>query len=116
MRQLAGSTTRIHSTLPIFRLEPVGGEQVVLYTPGYAVLGSRSAAVETQQALTADPSDDQSHAIADRLRNHALAATREWRQLEDQPFEPECLTLYLSNQCNLACGYCYSAPPDEERG
>ncbi|MDY0094387.1 MAG: radical SAM protein [Candidatus Vecturithrix sp.] len=26
------------------------------------------------------------------------------------PFTPECLTLYLSNQCQLACSYCYAAP------
>ena len=33
------------------------------------------------------------------------------------PYAPECLTVYVNNQCNLRCRYCYSLSagnPDEE--
>ena len=34
--------------------------------------------------------------------------------LSTASFEPECLTVYLSNRCNLGCSYCYSAPKPGE--
>jgi uncharacterized protein len=84
---------RIHSALPIFRLPFAAG--AVLYTPGFAVR-ERDADAE----------------VIERLASGAEAA---WHSYVERPFVPECLTLYLSNQCNLGCSYCYSAPIDASR-
>jgi len=46
---------------------------------------------------------------ASELRLHAAATLRQWRWRAAQPYAPECLTLNLSNRCNLACRYCFSA-------
>ncbi len=32
------------------------------------------------------------------------------------PYQPECLTLYLENRCNLRCSYCYSDPQNTPTG
>jgi uncharacterized protein len=44
------------------------------------------------------------------LHDYAIRAITSMRQLAENPFAPECLTLYLHNQCNLACAYCYTNP------
>ena len=48
-----------------------------------------------------------------RQRSAALveagaAALREWESAGQAPFAPECLTLNLTDKCNLTCSYCYS--------
>jgi radical SAM protein with 4Fe4S-binding SPASM domain len=48
--------------------------------------------------------------LASALEVRGRQAELAWRNLAEKSFEPECLTLYLSNRCNLACSYCYSAP------
>ncbi|MBZ0276770.1 MAG: radical SAM protein [Anaerolineae bacterium] len=44
------------------------------------------------------------------LRHHAAEAQSAWKLLLERPFAPLCLTLYLNNECNLRCSYCYSMP------
>jgi sulfatase maturation enzyme AslB (radical SAM superfamily) len=43
------------------------------------------------------------------LRQRAAEASERWRQLAEASFAPECLTIYLSSRCQLACGYCFAA-------
>ena len=43
-----------------------------------------------------------------KLREHAIRARREWEQKRRAPFAPECLTVNLTDKCNLACSYCYT--------
>jgi oxygen-independent coproporphyrinogen-3 oxidase len=86
-------TRRVHPTLPVFRVERGGAG--VLYAPGCV------AAAASEELL--------------RCAEEAQAA---WQRLAEAPFAPECLTLYLNNRCNLACGYCYAAEgraPDSPR-
>lgn len=40
----------------------------------------------------------------------AHAAAAEASRLAREAFEPECLTLFLNNACNLSCLYCHAAP------
>lgn len=40
----------------------------------------------------------------------ATHAVNETQHQHTEPFQPECLTLYLNNECNLACIYCYANP------
>lgn len=37
----------------------------------------------------------------------AVAEANRWRE---EPFRPECLTLYMNNECNLSCVYCHTDP------
>lgn len=37
----------------------------------------------------------------------AIARANDWQK---EPFRPECLTLYMNNECNLRCVYCHTAP------
>lgn len=37
----------------------------------------------------------------------AIAEARRW---QEEPFSPECLTLYMNNECNLDCVYCHTDP------
>jgi sulfatase maturation enzyme AslB (radical SAM superfamily) len=37
----------------------------------------------------------------------ALAEANRW---QEEPFSPECLTLYMNNECNLSCVYCHTDP------
>jgi sulfatase maturation enzyme AslB (radical SAM superfamily) len=47
---------------------------------------------------------------ANALWGHAEQALARSASLRDEPFRPECLMLYLNNECNLNCVYCYSDP------
>ena len=86
---------------------------MVLYAPGWARLSTDQEArgVERALAQTGSPGGG----LAGELVRRGRAASRAWEDLATRPFEPECLTLYLSNRCNLACRYCYSAPEEEAR-
>jgi hypothetical protein len=101
------SVLRLHATLPVFRLDDAG--EAVLYAPGVALATTLTVAAEVERALR-DPRsispDGEAARVAAILEERGEAVTREWRRLAESPFEPECLTLYLSNRCNLKCSYC----------
>jgi sulfatase maturation enzyme AslB (radical SAM superfamily) len=47
---------------------------------------------------------------ADELWRCAEGALTYGAGQEAEPFAPECLTLYLNNECHLHCTYCYADP------
>lgn len=105
-------TTRIHPTLPVFRLD-AGGDSV-LYTPGYARSTTAALAGQVEAALAGLPgTGPEASALASELAQRGHLAALAWRDLAERPFAPECLTLYLHNHCNLACSYCYAMPADQ---
>ena len=100
---------RLHGALPIFRL--AGDGNAVFYAPGHPLLVPEERAAQVEEAVmsgTPAPSPD-ADAAARQLEEHGRAALRAWRALSERPFDPECLTLVLSNRCDLACEYCYTA-------
>jgi sulfatase maturation enzyme AslB (radical SAM superfamily) len=80
---------RLDPALPLFRVTR-GGESV-FYAPGHVAV-----------------------AWSEELVRCATEAQAAWRRLAEAPFAPECLTLYLNNRCNMACGYCFAAAGREE--
>lgn len=109
----AGSATEFQrlpgSPLPMFRSRacgPADGE-IRYYAPGYLALvpPERSAFFETQLL---SPATTDAHAR--ELRRHAAEAETKWAVRQTAPFQPVCLTVYASNDCNSACEYCFSAP------
>lgn len=107
----ASSVSRAHPTLPAFRLDD--DTRAIFYTPGEVLVTSHARADVVQAALlgraTATPSPEED-ILRSTVMERARVAEQNWRAFTAQAFEPECLTLYLSNQCNLACSYCFSAP------
>lgn len=104
------SAVRIHARLPIFRLE--AGTQSVLYTPGHFVAAASQDADAVQRCLEGAPlagGDASAAGRAGWLHARAREADEARCRLLAAPFAPECLTVYLSNYCNLGCGYCYAA-------
>jgi sulfatase maturation enzyme AslB (radical SAM superfamily) len=93
--------------MPIFRLD--GTARSLYYAPGYlaAVEADRIPAFESD--LSTGGSDN---ALTLELLRHAQTASQKRAEQFQRPFAPLCLTLYLNNECNLACAYCYSAPAD----
>jgi len=96
-------------TLPIF-WEP-GADYTLFYAPGCLVITAPSAAAAVAQEMIQQPP---SQFWSERLILYAKHALQVSEKQQTEPFQPECLTLYLHNQCNLNCEYCY-AEPDPRR-
>lgn len=75
---------QLDPALPLFRL--TRGGSAVFYAPGHVA-----------------------PALSDELVRRAADALAARRRLAEDRFAPECLTVYLNNRCNLACGYCFAA-------
>ncbi len=99
---------KLHPTLPIFAVP--GEMRTIVYAPGHLVLVDHSELAQLQSAWQETganpPSSPAPRAVW--LEARAREATVAWKGQTEQPFLPECLTLYLSNSCNLACSYCWS--------
>ncbi|GIK58517.1 MAG: hypothetical protein HND44_13650 [Chloroflexi bacterium] len=91
--------------LPIFWQE--GDAYSLFYAPGYLVVAARLLAADLWQDLQRPESQTPA---ARRLRQWAETAVHTRQSALTAPFAPVCLTLYLHNQCNLRCPYCYADP------
>lgn len=106
---------RIHPQLPIFELR--GNGTAAIYVPGYVfAMPDKETGALTSVFQKVVPASPQLAEIATQLETYALAATTAWQELRDRPFEPLCLTIYPSNQCQLGCIYCYAVGPHGQRG
>ncbi len=102
------TTTRIHPELPIFCLNK--GEQFRLYTPGHPYPITQREADALRCAFTLGKALEPSAIkLATVLEHQAWLAKQAWDELTKAPFTPVCLTVYLSNRCNLHCSYCFAA-------
>lgn len=79
----------------------------LFYAPGCVCIvpSPQAAAFAAGLSLPAAPTDR----WAAELRRRAARA-RAARARAEPPFRPECLTLYLHDECNLGCTYCYARP------
>jgi len=91
--------------LPIFRRDL--DEYTTFYAPGAVCVVCQQDAESFEARLGLD---DGELDWADRLLRHARSAVEQDRRSRQEPFQPESLTLYLNNECNLRCAYCYAAP------
>ena len=107
-------------SLPIYSV--MSGERAIFYAPRIVcVLDQRDApaVLGCLERLACElPRSEDPPAMhrpgawhaAVRLVQAARAAAREVTDASRQEFRAECLTLYVNNQCNLRCRYCYSQP------
>jgi len=93
------------SDLPIF--EAKTAQYHLFYAPACVVITPPDQAESFSRAIL---NHDLGGVWAKTLRNHAQQAIIQHQQQATGKFAPECLTLYLHNQCNLACAYCYTDP------
>jgi sulfatase maturation enzyme AslB (radical SAM superfamily) len=113
---------------PIFRWDCA--EYVMFYAPGcLCVVGSPDAAwfedtilppdaplpeqgVGTVTASEPNVTPEQGAGVdwGAELCHRAELADVEARRQQEEPFRPECLTLYMNNECNLGCVYCHTDP------
>jgi uncharacterized protein len=91
---------------PIYRQDQP--ERSLFYAPGWLVVVPPALAAEFA-AEANDPARAR-WPEAVELRNRAVAAQKTWEGLQTSAFAPVCLTLYLNNDCNLKCVYCFSKP------
>ncbi len=82
--------SRAHSDLPVFHASR--GMDNWFYTPG-------------KMMYVRGTQDSVPTAVDENARN----ALDSWQSKHSFPFAPTCLTLYLSNRCNISCTYCYSS-------
>lgn len=94
------------ASLPIYRQDRT--DRSLFYTPGFlAILPAGLADGFQAQLIDSSPV---AWPGAAELRQHASQAQKAWDAMKSNPFTPLCLTLYLSNSCNLKCEYCFSQP------
>lgn len=91
--------------LPIFFQDQ--GDQRIYYSPGFVGVAKRNTINSFERSITSTEISPVGE-IPALLLKHALQAMRKIEEFLSQPFVPVCLTLYLSNQCNLNCSYCFS--------
>jgi uncharacterized protein len=92
-------------SLPIYRCD--GVEDSLFYTPGHLCRVPLHDAGHFQAQLAAQARPGRA---AVEMRRGAQSALQRWQALQDNPFSPECLTLYLNHECRLSCSYCYADP------
>ena len=101
------------AALPLFRRAVGGGgdSYAAFYAPGCLCVVPLAEAEAFEAAATAGRATGGWAAHLHAAAVRALAVTR---LSADEPFQPECLTLYLNQACNLHCTYCYadSSAPD----
>ena len=95
-----------HADPPIFRRDE--RDRTLFYAPGWIAVAPRDLTEDFHSALLDSTRTDWPE-VANLIRR-AADAQRAWSQLHTDPFAPLCLTLYLSNDCNLNCTYCFSQP------
>ncbi len=106
-----GGFTSVRTTdLPVFRMDH--SAYAAFYAPGFLAVVNGPGADGFESALrdARTPARDPVSAALIRHAEHAVEV-RAAAMIAD--FRPVCLTLYLGNQCNLHCTYCYASSSPE---
>lgn len=89
---------------PIFTRQ--ANDRVLFYTPGWVVAAGSEQAQTILTSLTRLQGVGSPPAA--ELMARAIRAEWTWKERPNTPYRPVCLTLYLTNACNLACLYCFA--------
>lgn len=104
---------RIHSELPIFRY--CNDDKCAIYTPGHITVVDIHTANTIENSLTGNQGNIhvETRSLLEKITERAKSARDAWDNWQHSQYKPVCLTVYISNLCNLKCRYCYSQ--DEQR-
>lgn len=100
---------RVHPDLPIFLVN--ASAYGVFYTPGQLAVADWANVPATLRALNDTDRIDATGVpgeLSHWLREQAHLVLEKRDSWVNAAFEPECLTVYLSNNCNMSCRYCYA--------
>ena len=92
---------------PVFRWDRAG--YALFYAPGYVSVVGLAHADQFEACLGSPLRGGNASAAGELWQRAGRAVLEVERQCAD-PFSPESLTLYLNNECNLDCVYCYADP------
>lgn len=98
---------RFLAHLNIFRRREAN--RVLYYAPGYVACVSKAGQATFEDAIAHANGHPPEHPAV-LLVQHASRAQAKWAEMFGKPYQPACLTIYPTNQCNLDCAYCYSVP------
>ncbi len=90
--------------MPIQRRD--GPAYALFYAPGYVCVVDRAEADRFAEQIGPTAPAPEARELWQRAEAAVVAAQRQ----QEEPFRPECLTLYLNNECALHCRYCYATP------
>jgi uncharacterized protein len=99
---------KVHPFLPVFEIKQKLFD--ILYTPGFIVKIDKSISANLSSILKYPNliKDTTTKNSIINLLNTAELALIKWESIEKAPFIPECLTIHVGNNCNMACSYCYA--------
>jgi len=93
--------------LPVYRL--IRSDHSIFYTPGLVAVATGELGDSLQDSLLGKSFYKAPKALVDlkeTIVKKAGEALKTYMSFQDDTFEPECLTLYFHNRCNLVCDYC----------
>jgi sulfatase maturation enzyme AslB (radical SAM superfamily) len=117
MSRLTSITSRrFHRELPIHLLSLDGS--MALYTPGHIAILDTEGCTLIEQGWQRGTAIDHRYwaGVAAQMEQIAADTVRRRHRIATRKFQPTCLMLQLSNRCQLACGYCYSAAQSRATG
>jgi uncharacterized protein len=85
----------------------------MFYTPGYLCVVDLPGANRFESAIGPPGRGTGAMECAVELWQRAGLAVTQSEGWQTEPFRPESLTLYMNNECNLACVYCHTDPSPE---
>lgn len=103
--------SRLHPHLPVFGVSV--SNQFAVYIPGHICAVPEEQFHDLARHWS-DPTYTASQytvLLAKQLLKLAQSVEAKWTADQMRPFTPERLTVYLSDQCNAQCIYCYAASP-----
>jgi uncharacterized protein len=108
MRIGSFSFKKIVSDLPLFLINIE--ELTLIYTPGFAYPVHDTNLLYFLRRLKDSQNSSNLKNIPNVLASF-ISKAREikniWSKIQNRPFIPTCLTINLSNECNLNCQYCF---------
>jgi sulfatase maturation enzyme AslB (radical SAM superfamily) len=103
---------------PIYRQD--NATYTMFYAPGCLCVVDSQHADPFEATITPDDTAPSSGTLTGQpvdwgaaLWRRAKSAIEQAHARQQEPFRPECLTLYMNNECNLECVYCYTDPVHE---
>lgn len=101
-------------TRPVFRRDE--DAYSIFYAPNCLCVVSSADANRFETTLISPQNPSLPAATwGEELCRRADLAAMEAVKRQQEPFSPECLTLYMNNCCNLRCVYCYTDAPRQSK-
>ena len=100
---------RIHETLPIYKLKHDNRDY--FYSPGLSLPVNEVEFSLLEYAFRHNDTSNLSDVLLkeyDRLLKHSSAMAELFAARKNRQYIPECLTIDISDDCNLNCNYCYT--------